>query len=123
MNTLKLAGDVLDLISHKYPPCVSFKEGSREGFDTYFEGLDEEAAIIINKFISDLNLENERLKKAWDCSFKQAWENGAEAGKYKHAFETAKNFIDSHISDPDQTNEMCEAWDEYQEVIGHLKER
>ena len=37
----------------------------------------------------------------------------AETGKYRAAFYSAKGFIDSHVSDPDITPEMCKKYDLY----------
>ena len=40
--------------------------------------------------------------------------------KYAHAFKAAQAFIDSHVADPDITNEMCETYAKYQESIEFL---
>ena len=40
---------------------------------------------------------------------------------YKEVFEAAKAFIDSHVGDPDTTDEMCDRYLEYQDALLRLK--
>jgi len=40
---------------------------------------------------------------------------------YKAAFEAAEEFIDSHVSDPDQTNEMCRKYAIYIDEVEKLR--
>ncbi len=40
---------------------------------------------------------------------------------YEAAFNAAKEFIDSHIADPDLDNEMIEAYRNYQEELEKLE--
>lgn len=45
-----------------------------------------------------------------------------EAEKLDAAFKAAKAFIDSHVADPDLTNEMIEKYAAYEEAIKVLDE-
>lgn len=43
-----------------------------------------------------------------------------ETEKYRKAFYAAKGFIDSHVADPDMTDEMIEKYREYEDAMASL---
>lgn len=68
-------------------------------------------------------------KKSECCTCGYSWRTGMDGShscaenllKYKKAFHAAKNFIDSHVADPDITDGMCARYAEYQEALDKLK--
>lgn len=91
------------------------------GYEQRIKDLEEDIRVMVKK-AADNHLDGYREQGMKIAKLEERNDQlTEERDRYREAFYAAKAFIDSHVADPDITDEMCVAYRKYNEKMGALK--